>query len=123
VPPDVSVVVHSGSGNDSVSGLSSPLQISTGSGNITASAIRSLSVRATSDAGNVNIGFAAAPQLVDVRCGAGNATARVLTAGHRYHVVVTAGGTAQSKVPDDRRSSSVVQVSSGSGNAAVLPVS
>jgi hypothetical protein len=123
VPPDVSVVVHSGSGNDTVSGLAGPLQISTGSGNITASAIRSPTVRATSNSGNVDIGFAVAPQLVDVSCSAGNATARVLTAEHRYRVVVTADGTALSRVPDDHQSSSVVRVSSGSGNATVLPAS
>jgi hypothetical protein len=141
VPPDVPVVVHSGSGNDTVSGLSGsvvidggagtvqlsntsgPLQVSTGSGNVTASAIRSPTVRATSNAGIVDIGFAAAPQLADVRCADGNATARVPTAGHRYHVVVTAGGNAQSKVPDDRQSSNLVQVSSGNGNATVLPAS
>jgi len=141
VPPDVSVVVHSGSGNDTVSGLSGsvtidggsgnvqlsntsgPLQISTGSGSITASAIRSATVRATSNQGSADISFAAAPQLADVRCSSGNATARVPTAGHRYHVVVSSGtGTAQSKVPDDRQSSSIVQVSSGN-SATVLPAS
>lgn len=142
VPPDVSVAVHAGSGNDSVSGLSGsvaidggsgqvqlsntsgPLQISTGSGNITASAIRSPTVHATSNQGKVDIGFAAPPQMVDIRCTVGNATARVPTAGHRYHVVVTTDtGTAQSKVPDDPQSSSVVQVSSHNGNATVLPAS
>jgi hypothetical protein len=139
VPPHVQVVVHSGSGNDTVSGLSGsvvidggagtvqlsdtsgPVQVSTGSGSITASAIRSPTVRAMSNQGSVDIGFAAAPQLADVSSSSGTATARVPAAGHRYHVVVTSGtGTAQSKVPDDRQSSSVVQVSSGNGNATVL---
>jgi len=142
IPPDVSVAVHSGSGNDTMSGLSGslaidggsgqvqlsdtsgPLQISTGSGNITASAIRSPTVHATSNEGRVDIGFATAPQLVDISCKVGNATARVPTVGHRYHVLVTTDtGTAQSKVPDDLQSSSVVQVSSNSGNATVLPAS
>ena len=142
VPPDLPVVAHSGSGNDTVSGLSGavvidgsagtvqlsdtsgPLQVSTGSGNITASAIRSPIVRATSNQGSVDIGLAAAPHLLDIRCMTGNATARVPVAGHRYHVVVTTGtGTARSKVPDDRQSSSIVRVSSGNGNATVLPTS
>jgi hypothetical protein len=118
----MSVAVHSGSGNDTVSGLSGPLRIVAGSGNVTASAIRSPTVRATSSAGNVDISFAAVPQFVDVSCGTGNATTRVLTAGHRYHVVVTAGGAAQSRVPDDHHSSNLVEVSSGSGNATVLPL-
>jgi hypothetical protein len=122
VPPDASVVVHSGSGNDTVSGLSGPLRISAGSGNVTGSAIRSPTVRARSSAGNVDIGFATVPRLADVSCGTGNATARVPTAGHRYRVTVTAGGTAQSRVPDDHQSANLVQVSSGSGNATVLPV-
>lgn len=67
VPARVSVVVHSGDNNDTVSGLpgavvidggggqvqltgiSGPLQVTTGSGNITASAIRSPLVHATSN--------------------------------------------------------------------------
>jgi hypothetical protein len=140
VPPDVPVVVHSGSGNDTVSGLSGsvvidggsgnvqlsdtsgPLQVSTGSGSITASAIRSPTMRATSNQGSVDISFAAAPQLADLSCMAGNAKARVPVAGHRYHVLATSGtGTARSKVPDNRQSSSIVRVSSGNGNATVLP--
>jgi len=69
-------------------------------------------------------GRRAAPRLADIRCSAGNATARIPVAGHRYHVVVTSGtGTAHSKVPDDPQSSSVVQVSSANGNATVLPAS
>ncbi|HEY3951766.1 MAG TPA: DUF4097 family beta strand repeat-containing protein [Streptosporangiaceae bacterium] len=142
VPPGVPVVVHSGTGNDTVSGLSAsvivdggagtvqlsgmsgPLRVGTGSGNITASAIRSSTVRATSNEGNVDISFAAAPRLAAVSSSDGNATVRVPAAGQRYHVLVTAGGgSAQSKVPDDRQSSSVVQVSSGNGTAKVLPTS
>jgi len=81
-------------------------------------------VHATSNQGGVDTGFAAAPRLADIRCSAGNATARIPVAGHRYHVVVTSGtGTAHSKVPDDPQSSSVVQVSSANGNATVLPAS
>lgn len=142
LPPHVSVTVHSGSGNDTVTGLpgsvvvdggsgqvqlrgtSGPVQVSTGSGNITASAIRSPTVHATSNEGSVDIGFAAAPRRADVRSSAGNATVRIPVTGHRYHVVVTANtGTARSKVPDDRQSRSVVQVSSVNGNATVLPAS
>jgi hypothetical protein len=142
VPAQVSVVVHSGDNNDTVSGLSGagvidggagqvrlsdtsgPLQVSTDSGNITASSIRSAVARATSSAGDVAFGFAAAPERVDISSTDGKATARLPTAGHRYHVVVTtSSGTARSKVPDDRHSSRVVRVSSGNGNATVLPAS
>ncbi len=142
VPPDVSVVVHSGDGNDTVSGLSGSvvieggsgqvkvsnisgsLKISTREGDITASATRSPIVRATSKDGNVDIGFAAAPQLVDIKSRVGNITAKVPIAGHRYRVSVTSGtGDARSKVPNDSQSSNVVQVSSANGNATVLPAS
>lgn len=140
VPPGVAVTVDSGSGTDTVSGLpgpvtvsgasgdvhvngvSGPLQLSTGSGNITATAVRSSSVRMTANQGSADISFATAPQSVTVRCSAGNATVRVPAAGHRYHVLVSSGtGNAVSKVPDDRQSGSVVQVSSGNGDATVLP--
>lgn len=140
VPPDVPVTVHSGSGSDTVSGLagavvidggsgqvqvsgtSGPLQVSTSSGDVTASALRSPTVRAISDQGSVDVGFAAAPRLVDVRCTTGNATARVPAATHRYHVTVSSGtGAARSRVPSDGQSGSVVQVSSSDGSVAVLP--
>lgn len=140
LPPGVSVVVHSGSGTVSASGLpgtlvidggggavqlsdlSGPLQIGTGSGDVTAWDIRSPIVRATTNQGSVDIGFAAAPRLVDVSCGSGNATARVPTAGHRYQVLVSSGtGAARSRVPDDSQSGSIVRVTSGQGSAQVRP--
>jgi hypothetical protein len=140
--PGVSVVVHSGSGAVSVDGLtgpvvinggsgsvqvtgtSGPLQISTGSGDIIGSAIRSPSVRTRSNQGSADIGFAAAPRLVDLSCGSGNATARVPTAGHQYQVQVSSGtGAARSRVPDDSRSASIVRVTSGQGSAQVRPAS
>jgi hypothetical protein len=140
VPPGVAVTVNSGSGTDTVSGLagsvtinggsgnvhvsgvSGPLQVSTGSGNITATAVRSSSVRMTANQGSADISFATAPRSVAVKCSTGNATVKVPTAGHRYHVLVSSGtGNAVSKVPDERQSGSVVQVSSGNGDATVLP--
>jgi hypothetical protein len=142
VPPRAAVTVNSGSGTDTVSGLpgpvtingnqgdlhvsgvSGPLRVSTGSGSITATAIRSSAVQMTTNQGSADISFAAAPQSVTVRCSAGNATVRVPTAGQRYHVLVSSGtGNASSKVPDDRQAGSVVRVSSGNGDATVLPAS
>jgi hypothetical protein len=140
VPPDVPVVVNSGDGNNTASGLSGsviiksgsgqvkvsnisgPLKISTREGNVTASDIRSPTVRVTSKDGNVTIGFAAAPQLVDIASTVGNITARVPIAGHRYRVSVTSGtGDARSGVPNDSRSGNVVKLSSRAGNVTVLP--
>jgi len=44
--------------------------------------------------------------------------------GHRYHVAVSSGtGNALPEVAGDRQSGSVVQVSSGNGDATVLPAS
>ena len=142
VPPGVAVVVNSGPGTDTVSGLSGsatvnggsgdihvsgvsgPFQVSTGSGSITATAIRSSIVRATSNQGSADVSFTAAPRSVTVKCSTGNATVKVPAAGHRYHVLVSSGtGNAVSKVPDDRQSGSVVQVSSGNGDATLLRAS
>jgi hypothetical protein len=61
-----------------------------------------------------------AQQAAHVRQGHGKG------AGHRarYHVLVSSGtGNALSKVAGDRQSGSVVQVSSGNGDATVLPAS
>lgn len=142
VPPGVSVDVHSGPHNDTVSGISGAvvieggsgqvqisgtsgsLRISTGSGSITASSIHSPTVYASSNQGSVDIGFSTAPQLVDINTGTGNATVRVPTSGHQYQVSATSGtGTVESKVPSNHQSSSVVRVSSGNGNASVLSAS
>lgn len=142
VPPGVAVTVQSGSGTDTVSGLSGPLtvsgnqgdvnlsgmsgplRVSTGSGSITAAAIRSSAVQVTTNQGSADISFVAAPQSVTVKCSTGNATVRVPAAGHRYHVLVSSGtGNASSEVPDDRQSGRVVQVSSSNGDATVLPAS
>ncbi|MGH3301569.1 MAG: hypothetical protein ACRDOK_07780 [Streptosporangiaceae bacterium] len=139
VPPRVSVEVRSGDNNDTVSGLtgpvviyggagqvqlsdtSGPLRISTNAGSITGTAIRSAVVRATASAGNVSFTFAAAPQRVDISSSNGDATARVPVAGHRYHVAMTSGtGTASSRVPDDPHSGNTLHVSSGNGTATVL---
>jgi putative adhesin len=142
VPPGMAVTVNSGSNTDTVSGLSAPvtvngnqgdvnvngvsgpLQVSTGSGNVTATAIRSSAVQITTNQGSSDISFTTAPRSVTVKCSAGNATVKVPTAGHRYHVQVGSGtGNASSKVPDDPQSGSVVQVSSGNHDATVLPAS
>jgi phage tail sheath gpL-like len=142
VPPGTAVTVSSGSNTVTVSGLSAPvtvngnqggvnvngvsgpLQVSTGSGSVTATAIRSSAVRVTTNQGNADISFAAAPRSVTVKCSTGNATVRVPASGRRYHVLASSGtGTASSKVPDDRQASGIVQVSSGNGDATVLPTS
>jgi Putative adhesin len=142
VPPGTAVTINSGSGTDTVSGLpaavtvngdqggvnvsgvSGPLRVSTGSGSVTGTAIRSSAARITTNQGSADISFAAAPRSVTVKCSTGNATVRVPAAGHRYHVLVSSrAGSASSKVPDDPRAGSVVQVSSGNGDATVLTAS
>lgn len=142
VPPGIAVVVHSSAGGDTVSGLADSvvidggsgtvrlrgtagqLRVSTGAGDVTGSAIRSPVVRVTSGQGDADLGFATAPRLAELRCGAGSATVRVPVSGHQYRVSVTSGtGTARRRVPDDPGSRSLVQVTSGQGDAAVLPVS
>jgi hypothetical protein len=105
-----------------VNGVSGSLRVSTGSGSVTATAIRSTAVQVTTNQGSADISFAAAPGSVTVGCSSGNAMVRVPTAGHRYHVLVSSGsGSASSKVADDRQSASVVRVSSASHDATVLP--
>ncbi|HUA29788.1 MAG TPA: DUF4097 family beta strand repeat-containing protein [Streptosporangiaceae bacterium] len=141
VPPAMRVIVNSGSNAVTISGLSAPvtvngnqggvnvssvsgpLRVSTGAGSVTATALLSSAVRVTTSEGDADISFAAAPRSVTVKCSAGNATVKVPTAGHRYHVVVSSGsGNALSKVPDSL-AGSVVRVSSDNGDATVLPAS
>jgi Putative adhesin len=118
------VTVNGNQGGVNVSGMSGPLQVTTGSGSVTATALRSAAVQVTTNQGSADISFAAAPRSVTVKCSTGNATVRVPTNGHQYHVLVSSGtGNASSKVPDDPQANSVVQVSSGSHDATVLATS
>lgn len=139
IPSNVSVLVHSTTGNVMVTGLpgsvvvdgssgevdvnntSGPLQVSTTTGNITASGLTSPTVSATSNSGVVDIGFSAAPRSVNVKTN-GNATVRVPANGHKYHIVATTNkGPVQTRVPDDRQGGSVIRVYSGNDNAKVVP--
>ncbi|MFB4313801.1 DUF4097 family beta strand repeat-containing protein [Actinomadura sp. 21ATH] len=140
VPPGAAAVVRSGDGNGTVTGLSAavtidngsgdiavrdvsgPLTVSTRSGDVTASGIRSRTVRATSGEGNVTVGFAAAPRLVDVASRTGNITARIPAAGHAYRISVTSGtGTVRSLVRSDGRSGDLVRLVSREGDVTVSP--
>jgi Putative adhesin len=140
VPRAVAVTINSGNNTDTVSGLSSPvtvvgdqggvnvsgvsgvLRVSTGSGSVSATAVRSAAVSVSTDQGGVDLSFAAVPRSVEVRCSSGSATVRLPAAGHQYRVLVSSGtGSASSKVKNSPASASVVRVSSGSGGAAVLP--
>jgi hypothetical protein len=97
------------------------LVVHTSNGDVTGSGLRPPSLRVTSSAGSVDIGFAAAPRFVDIRCTDGPATVRVPVTGARYHVVVRSGtGPARTRVPDDRLSRRLVHVISINNTAAVL---
>ncbi len=118
------VVIDGGGGSVQLRGLSGPVRVSTAAGDITASALRSPTVRVTSSQGNADVGFAAAPRFVDISCTSGSATARVPVSGHRYRVVVTAGtGSARTRVRDYRLSRSVIRVMTSNGSALVVPAS
>jgi Putative adhesin len=140
VPRDLSVVVRSGDGEYSLSGLSGAvvveggsgpvsaskitgdLKISTGEGEVTVSDSRSRTVQVTSDLGDVKVNFAAAPQLADIKSNSGDVTVKVPTAGQHYQVSVDSGtGEGGSKVPNDSQSGNVVKVSSAEGDATLLP--
>jgi phage tail sheath gpL-like len=122
VPARLPVVIDGGGGSVQLRALSGPVQVSTAAGDITASALRSPTVRVTSSQGDADVGFAAAPRFVDISCTSGNATVRVPVTGHRYHVVVTPGtGSARTRVRDYRLSRSVVRVMTSNGSALVLP--
>ncbi|MGH3410935.1 MAG: hypothetical protein ACRDRJ_51830 [Streptosporangiaceae bacterium] len=124
VPARLPVVIDGGSGAVQLRGVSGPVRVSTAAGDITASALRSPAVRVTSSQGSADVGFAAAPRLVDISCTSGSATARVPVSGHRYHVVVTAGtGSARTRVRDYRLSRSVIRVMTSNGSALVVPES
>ncbi|WP_283138987.1 DUF4097 family beta strand repeat-containing protein [Rhizohabitans arisaemae] len=140
VPGDLSLVVRSGDGEYHLSGLSGSvvveggsgpvradamtgdLSITTQEGEITVSNVRSRTLRASSDLGNVDVDFTAAPQLVDITSNAGDITVKVPTTGQRYQVSIDSGtGQGGSRVPHDSRSRNVVKLHSAEGDATLFP--
>ena len=106
-------------GNVTLDGVSGALHVTGGSGNITAAGLRSASSDVKEGAGNVTLGFTAAPSHLVVKAGAGNVSV-VVPRSFNYHVLTSDQlGNVSSGITDDPSSARVISLSVGTGNISL----
>ncbi|GAA3151194.1 hypothetical protein GCM10010466_47890 [Planomonospora alba] len=120
VPKGVRVKVQSGAGDVTLRSLTGGVEAGTGAGDIDASGLAGKEFVADSGAGDVEAGFAAAPERVEVETGAGDATVRLPQGAYRV-TAESGAGDETVKVQDDPSAPRTVRVSTGAGDAKVLP--
>jgi hypothetical protein len=96
-----------------------PLNLSTGSGDITAIGARSANIQANSGSGDIQLGFAAAPTQVNVQTGSGDVSVEV-PPGASYVVTANADdGSTDKGIPDDPGAPRSISAESGEGNITI----
>jgi hypothetical protein len=76
VPRDLAVEVDVDAGNVSVSGVAGSVSLRSDAGDLEATGLASAQVKATTDAGHVELAFAAAPTAIEAASDAGDVTIR-----------------------------------------------
>ncbi|MFC4059434.1 DUF4097 family beta strand repeat-containing protein [Planomonospora corallina] len=120
VPAGVRIKAETGAGDITLRSLTGGAEVGTGAGDIDASGLAGKEFAADSGAGDVEAGFTAAPDRVEVETGAGDATVRLPQGPYRV-TVETGAGDETVKVADDPSAARTVRVSTGAGDAEVLP--
>lgn len=120
VPPGVSVNAITGSGRVTATGMDGRLDLTTYSGDINVTGAQSAEVIASTDAGNVNLAFATAPDSVQASTDAGDVNIAV-PPGEKYDVRPTANsGNTSIAVNDDPAAPRSIVVTSAAGNVMVV---
>lgn len=112
--------VQASAGNVDLADLSGALQVQADAGDVQASGLDAPRAKLVATAGNVMLGFSAAPMNVSVQASAGNVK---ITLPGTADYAVTASADAGNKsitVPTSAGSAHVVQASSDAGNVSVL---
>lgn len=114
------VDLESSSGDVHVTGASGDLEVKASSGEVTADRLRSSRVTVESSSGDVDLGFAAAPDRVDLEASSGDVTVTVPGGSTAYQVdVETSSGEEQVDVPTDPGSAHRISVEASSGDVTV----
>jgi hypothetical protein len=117
VPRDVQLVLSSGSGDVTVSGATADVDLTSHHGDVVGSRLRSAHVRASSDHGDVDLGFAAAPTQVVASSTHGNVTVVVPRTDDAYRVDVSSDhGSTRAAVRTDPTARRTIQLSSQHGD-------
>jgi hypothetical protein len=118
VPPGVSINAVTGNGTVSADDMSGQLDLTSYSGDVTVTGARSAQVIASSDSGNVRLGFAAPPSYVQATTDSGNVTIEVPPGSYSVKPTADSGNTAVT-VDDDPASPRSIKAASDSGNVTV----
>jgi hypothetical protein len=118
VPRDVDLVLWSGSGDVTVSGTTADVELTSQHGDVDATRLRSRHARASSDHGDVRLGFAAAPMQVVASSNHGDVTVVVPRTDDAYRVDVSSDhGSTRADVRTDPSARRTIELSSDHGDA------
>ncbi|MQA82748.1 MAG: DUF4097 family beta strand repeat protein [Streptosporangiales bacterium] len=114
------VELESSSGDVNVTGASGNLDVSASSGEIKADGLTGGRVKAESSSGDVVLGFAAAPDRVELDVSSGDATITLPGGSTTYKVdVETSSGDEQVDVPTDPDAAHEITVEASSGDVTI----
>jgi hypothetical protein len=120
VPRDVKLVLWTGSGDVSVSGTASDVDLTSQHGSIDARRLRSEHARAGSEHGSIHLGFADAPMQVRGSSEHGDVTVIVPRTGEAYRVDLSSDhGSTNDDVRTDPTARRTVDASAGHGDVTV----
>lgn len=91
-PPEVDVAIRTKSGDVSLRGLEGRADIETDSGNISTHRLNPVTVRATTDAGDVSLDLFGQPTRTEVKSDAGNVQVTVPYGMYRVDAIADGGG-------------------------------
>jgi hypothetical protein len=120
VPRDVRVVLWSGSGDVSAHGVTSAADLTAQQGDVDGIGLRSATVHASSDHGDVQLQFARAPRDVDASSTHGDVTVVVPRGSGPYRVKLsTDHGSTSGDVRTDPSATRIIDLSSAHGDVTV----
>ena len=120
VPASVSLTIANKAGSVSLDGMSGPLDVTAGAGEVNGTGLGSPSVKVRDSAGAVDLTFSAAPTSVDVHDKAGSV--HVAVPAGRYHVITkTDSSEPHVSVPDDPSAAATLTLTADAGGLTVSP--
>lgn len=119
VPQSVAVEVRTDDGDVRMTGFSGDVSVSTRSGSVDVEAYCGFSLSARSDAGNLHVATACAPQYLDLETGSGDAVALVPPGHYRIGASSGSGQERVGGVVRDDRAPFTIDVHSASGSAEI----
>jgi hypothetical protein len=120
VPRATSVDLQTGSGDVHARGISQPLRIQVGSGDVAGSSLTAPTVVVRTGSGDVTLGFLAAPTSVDAHTGSGDLFVGLPRSGAPYRIDESTGsGDYVDKVDTSQSSAHTLTLDTGSGDLEV----